>query len=372
VSQSQAERQQTLDFEARLEVDRQRANWLTRAPLREPLRQFLFAIRAGKPVDPSKTRGKEIFRITWRELARRIDEPLTPRLRRRFQRLRNEAVSQGILIAEIAVTSNGGMSATNICFDWLAIEALAKTVPALSADSPLLEPALPTPATRPGEGMSPPGDTEKTKCRPPATSPPCHDHGKNENKNHGHDHGARPARVATPKRANGKPPPADGVFRNSFHGWPEKITNETLRDPVAVDRFYRHAIEQKWIQHCDAVRLNFFATAAFVVRIENAKRGTKDAIKNPGAYFTKVWQNRPSDGVKVAATDEDKAQQMLQSLATPPDQNLEGPLIGKVHPAFLLHGTDTASPLPRSKHEELARLESLARTKQGTAKGGPS
>ena len=50
VSQSQADRQQSLTFEARLVVDRQRANWLARAPLR----QFLFAIRAGKPVNPAK------------------------------------------------------------------------------------------------------------------------------------------------------------------------------------------------------------------------------------------------------------------------------------------------------------------------------
>ena len=332
-------RQQTLDFEARLEEQRQRALWLSRANIREPLRKYLFAILAGKP---AKTRGAEIFVVTSRELANRLNFPYSASIRVKLQRLRAEAEELGVVVRESSIASHGGTSGSKFSINWQAIQSLAAAVPSIAE-------------------VLPPRNTEKRECCPPATSPPCHDHEKNVYKNHEHDRAAQANHVATPKRSDDKPPSADGVSKNSFHGWPEEITGETLRDPVVVDRLYRHAIERKWIDESDATRLDFFATAV----------AARDG-HTPGRLFTYLVKKKAWRTDSITQRHEAAASEILRSLAKPPQRHSEAPLTGDIAPAFLLPSAETTTPPQRDRDVEIAKLREMMSEKQAAAKGGPS
>jgi len=139
--------------------------------------------------------------------------------------------------------------------------------------------------------------------------------------------------------------------KHSSGGWPEQITGETLRDPVAVARLYRHAIERKWIQDSDATRLGSFTTAV----------AARDG-HTPGGLFTSLVKKKAWQTGSITQRHEAAAREMLRSLAQPPERHSEAPLAGEVDPAFLLHSTETTSPLPRSKHEEIRFPRSSARS----------
>lgn len=79
----------------------------------------------------------------------------------------------------------------------------------------------------------------------------------------------------------------NGVYKNSFGGWGNPITNEELKIPQAIERRYREAVKRfRDFIDSEANRLRFFALARDAVMSPN--------VGNPPAWFTAVLKKGSS------------------------------------------------------------------------------
>ena len=96
------------------------------------------------------------------------------------------------------------------------------------------------------------------------------------------------------ERPNGKTNgdgPENGFYKNSSGGWKTPITVSELKDPTAIERRYREAVERfRDFIHSESNRLRFFGLARDAV--------TNPNVKHPPAWFTGVLKRGsvPTDG----------------------------------------------------------------------------